>query len=182
MARAYRSIPPLTSQDLTRFQKKVQKGKPDDCWEWKAARRSDGYGKFFLSGHELRAHRVAWRIAFGPIPAGLLVCHHCDQHSCQNPRHFFLGTQADNMRDMDRKGRRSPPPHFFGDDHPSRRHPENVARGERSGSAKLTEKQVRTIRHRAAEGESKHALAREYNVTRPSIQAIARRESWKHIA
>lgn len=53
------------------------------------------------------AHRVAWELEYGSIPEGMLVCHHCDVKSCQNPTHLFLGTPLDNMQDRDQKGRNS---------------------------------------------------------------------------
>lgn len=76
------------------------------CLLWIGSKHRDGYG--FISakrgGAEL-VHRVAWRLAHGPIPAGLYVCHKCDVPACFNVEHLFLGTQSDNMIDMVRKGR-----------------------------------------------------------------------------
>jgi hypothetical protein len=74
---------------------------PSGCWEWTRARSHDGYGVY----KKLRAHRVAYELAFGPIPDGLSVLHHCDNPPCVNPARLFLGTQSDNMRDCYRKGR-----------------------------------------------------------------------------
>lgn len=77
-----------------------------DCIEWRGARDKDGYGKTRRNGKDVRAHRVSYEAARGPIPAGLCVLHRCDNPPCINPDHLFLGTIADNVRDMDRKGRR----------------------------------------------------------------------------
>ncbi len=81
------------------------------CWtflgQWK---RSDRYGRMQIDGLITYAHRIAYALAFGPIPADLFVCHHCDNPQCVRPDHLFLGTQADNVKDMWAKGRGSYPP------------------------------------------------------------------------
>lgn len=86
-----------------RFWSKVERG--PQCWIWQAACSPSGYGKFWVSGHEVRAHRFVWELMHGPIPEGLMVCHHCDTPPCVRPDHLFLGTGSDNMRDMARKRR-----------------------------------------------------------------------------
>jgi hypothetical protein len=76
-----------------------------ECWEWRGARSADGYGQRRIGGKLLYLHRLAYEWAAGAIPAGMLVCHRCDNPPCCNPDHLFLGSRADNARDMCRKGR-----------------------------------------------------------------------------
>ncbi len=75
------------------------------CWVWTAHRSRRGYGTFDVEGASQQAHRVAWALSHGPIPHGMLVCHHCDNPSCVRPEHLFLGTALDNSRDRIAKGR-----------------------------------------------------------------------------
>lgn len=74
------------------------------CWTWTAA-KIKGYGTMNVGGKNCGAHRIAWELFNGPIPDGLHACHHCDNPSCVNPSHIFLGTHQDNMADKQAKGR-----------------------------------------------------------------------------
>lgn len=145
------------------FWVKVDKGGEDECWEWKAYRNEDGYGKFtdYRSGPTklYRAHRYSWRLAFGPIPDGLLVLHKCDNPSCCNPKHLFLGTNQTNMDDMKRKGR--------------------SLVGEQNPNAKLNWQAVRVIRWAVATGVTQAKLARLYGLSPSNIADIVHDRAWR---
>lgn len=148
---------------IDRFWKKVDKN--GNCWEWVAARNSEGYGSFGINGKTQLTHRVSWVLSNGPIPDGLLVCHHCDNPSCVNPGHLFLGTDKDNIQDALKKGRLN----------------YQERRGEKHGQSKLTEKQVLEIRDEYSRGNSSLFLGEKYNVHSTTILRIIHREYWTHI-
>lgn len=79
-----------------------------ECWMWlgKILKPGMGYGLASQHARWTLAHRLSYQTFVDDIPEGMQVLHHCDVPSCVNPEHLFLGTQADNMRDMIRKGRR----------------------------------------------------------------------------
>jgi len=93
-------IPIIINQSLIkRFWEKVEK--TDNCWLWKAFKNKRGYGKIGVgSGVSANATRVSWVMHHGEIPEGMFICHKCDNPSCINPDHLFLGTRQDNVNDM----------------------------------------------------------------------------------
>lgn len=91
-----------------RFWKRVDKGKENECWEWRAGktRKVVGYGSFFWNNKRILSHRYSWEFHFGKIPKGNSVLHKCDNSICVNPNHLYLGTQADNCKDMAKRERK----------------------------------------------------------------------------
>ena len=86
----------------------VDIGSDDACWSWRGRRLHDGRGIFRYRSDEATAPRWAWMLHNGlTIPKGLEACHSCDNPNCVNPRHIWIGSHADNMRDASRKNRLS---------------------------------------------------------------------------
>jgi HNH endonuclease len=161
-----------------RFWPKVEK--TETCWLWTGATAPGGYGKINAGGDRgrtLRANRVSWELAHGPIPDGAFVCHGCDVPACVRPEHLFLADHDGNMADLVAKKRGT------GDRHRSRTRPDSVLRGTRIKSAKLDEKAVRAIRRRygVEGGPSMSMLAREYGVNISLIHRVIHRRIWAHV-
>ena len=146
-----------------RFWSKVQRCADSECWPWLAHRSARGYGRIAIGRRSVGAHRVAWTITNGPIPSGKFILHHCDNPPCVNPLHLYVGTQADNVRDREERHRRVDPT------------------GELHGRAKLTAAAVRTIRERAATGETHRLLASEFGVVESAIFKIVHRQNWRFL-
>ena len=146
----------------TRFWNKVSVCDPDACWEWKAQKYKNGYGIFKVNNKRRMSHRFCWELHFGTIPQGLCVLHKCDNPSCVNPNHLFLGTQLDNIADMNNKGR-------HGD-----------TRGEKSGMSKLTKEDVDCIRFVYSNGDAtQRSLARDFGVSHHAVYLIVNNKRWK---
>jgi predicted DNA-binding protein (UPF0251 family) len=157
-----------------RFWPKVDK--TAGCWLWTAGTDSNGYGVFTIGGRALGAHRVSYEWTYGSVPDDLNVLHRCDVRACVRPDHLFLGTNADNSRDMVSKGRAA-----SGDRNSTHIHPEMV-QGERNGRARLTGADVLEIRRLYAAGGIRQVdLAKRFGVPQVHISRIVLRQSWKHI-
>jgi len=162
----------FTPEQIERFWSKVNK--TDGCWDWMFGVDTKGYGKIGIKyagtkiTRMLAAHRVSFFLTFGSFPLKMSVLHKCDRPRCCNPEHLFLGTQLDNMRDMDAKGRRCilrP----------------NRTMGERVNTAKLTPEEVKEIRKLSKEGHTTNQLSLSYGVSNLNIRSIVRGVTWKHL-
>lgn len=147
------------------FETRVVEVTPSGCHIWTGGLNAHGYGMIRMGTKHLRAHRIAWEAANGPIPEGLGLMHSCDVRCCVNPSHLTPATQADNMHDMFAKGRGRIP---------------NV-RGERQGAAKITADDVREIRRLAA-FKTQSEIAAMFGIDRSNVSIIVLRKGWKHVA
>jgi len=134
--------------------------KVGDCWLWNKSLRGGGYGYLKISGRKYVSSRVSYTHYKGEIPDGYFVCHKCDNPSCINPDHLFIGTQKDNMQDKIAKGR---------------------VGNTRCHDTKLKPMDVLTIRSCLESGISKKDIARYYRLDRRYIFGIERGDYWKDI-
>ena len=138
-----------------------QVDKSGECWKWTGILTPDGYGRFCTKLHGTttwKAHRYSWLLHLGPIPKDRLVCHSCDDPSCVNPDHLWLGTTVQNQHDKARKGRQ--------------------AQGEAHGSAKLNVVKVIQIRQ---SNKPDSYWARKFNVHETTIYYARTGRKWRHV-
>lgn len=140
------------------------------CWEWNGSKRR-GYGRTTAGSRTdgtrrtVSAHRLSYELHNGAIPDGYEVCHKCDNPSCINPDHLFVGTRQDNIDDRERKGRNV------------------VFVGEEQPRTKLTKKAVKDARwERAYKGTSFQALANKYGVSKKTMQNAINGVTWRCVS
>ncbi len=165
-----------TERELRNFWRKVNKDGPmpdqtidayrgiGNCWEWTGAKKSGGYGSFWMANKIRSVHRAAYLIYHGVIDEKLEIMHKCDYRLCVAEHHLVEGTTKENIHDCLWKKRHISP------------------KGEKAGLAKLTNEQVLEIRARyAAKEMGQEALAAAYGMGQTAISALLRRETWTHI-
>lgn len=157
-----RPMKKLFLNEQERFWNNVNiKSEPDSCWLWKGRASTNGYGRFSFRHNAYKAHRVAFFLSNGRIKDQLLVLHRCDIRLCCNPGHLYQGSARDNTADALKRG------------HHTRMY------GSRNGKAKLTEKEVESIRRRYSEGRiTQKSLARYHGVSETTIYYICSGERW----
>ena len=133
-----------------RFMKKVNES--NGCWKWNAQIFPTGYGAFHLNGKSILAHRASYLIFNGEIPNGIFVCHKCDNKSCVNPHHLFLGSAKENAIDRSLKGR----------------HGQNTV---------ISNSQIEEIKNLYTQGYSQRCLAKKFKVHQRSIWRYLRRSA-----
>jgi hypothetical protein len=135
----------------------------DGCWIWTGNKQKDGYGVIGLKdGRRILAHRASWFIHSGEIPS-LCVLHKCDNPACVRFDHLFLGTRADNVHDMESKGRAR----------------KRGMRGEENPHSKVTLSTVRQIRIDRESGMTKRQIADKHGCAFGHIKMILRGQIWK---
>lgn len=133
------------------------------CWAWQGPPKDSGYGQAWKDGRPQYAHRLAYQAFVGPIPEGMHVCHTCDNRLCCNPSHLWTGTNADNTRDRNLKGRQ--------------------AHGGSHGMVKLTEADAREIKRLLSEGSSpQNVIAKRFGVSPRAVRHIKRGTTWAYLA
>lgn len=130
--------------------------KTDGCWLWTGGTKN-GYGEIKVNDSPVGAHRFSYEMAHGPIPEGLMACHHCDTPLCVRPDHLYAGTRLDNAQDAVRRGRIVP------------------MRGDLCGRHKLTWAEVWEIR---ASSDSNRELGKRYGVWNSTISRLRAGLSW----
>ncbi|KKL04351.1 hypothetical protein LCGC14_2616900, partial [marine sediment metagenome] len=130
------------------------------CWEW-SGKLCEGYGQMGYHGRPVFAHRVSWMLYKSRIPIGKMVLHKCNNRSCVNPDHLYIGTAKDNSRDAIEAG-------------------SSIGCGQ--GVKKLTETMVLEIRDMLELGTPQWLIAQTYNVNRSAICAIKTGKAWSHVA
>jgi hypothetical protein len=160
----------FTKEEIARFHKKYVKH-DSGCWNWTAGRFEVGYGMFSgfrgVGGTRKRtmgAHRVSWMIhSQRPIPAGMCICHHCDNRLCVNPVHLYLGTYQDNNRDTIRRNRG------------------NRNLGSACSWSKVTEEQVLEILRSDYGRGDNGALAKKFGISQSQVSHIRSGKRWPHM-
>lgn len=125
------------------------------CWVW-GGYKVKGYGRVYRNNRQVSVHRLIWEFYKGPIPQGVQVLHKCDNPSCSNPEHLFLGTQKDNVHDCMNKGR--------------------FVWGEKNGMAKITRSIADSIR---SDCRPSRLVAKENGVDQKTVLNIRHGKSWR---
>lgn len=154
----YRTSQRSTPLELRFWARVKRTNNHDSCWLWHGSVAPNGYGQLHVVQRPgvsvpVGAHRIAWELAAGPIPAGMSVLHRCDVKRCCNVRHLFLGTHTDNMRDASAKGRLSVP-------RPNRR--------------KVTDADIEEMKAMRRSGLRLVQIAAHFNVTKSFVSMAVR--------
>lgn len=147
---------------VERFMAKVDRsGGEESCWIWTARKTPQGYGRFSVKGVSSLAHRVSFEIHTGVVAVGLCVLHRCDNPSCVNPKHLWVGTNFENVQDKVSKGRH------------------HNSAGMANGNRKLSESDVIEIRALVAQGVKRSEIAAKFGIVASYVNAISAKKTWR---
>lgn len=135
---------------------------PSGCVHWTGSNDNKGYGHLRTNRKLIKAHRYAYMRVYGAIPAGKVILHKCDNPACVNVEHLMLGTQLENVRDMDLKRRRV----------------NNQPKGEAKPNAKVTPEIVRAIR---SDPRRQVDIAAHYGISQAVVSKIKLQQTWRHV-
>ena len=130
----------------------------DDCWEWIGGKDAYGYGAVRIGNKSQKAHRIALVLSGVKEEVTMDCCHACNNPGCVNPKHLRFGTRKDNFKDKEVTG---------------------AGKGSRNNMAKLNEVSVDAIRKSYLDGKSQYEIAREFNVSQPTVSMIVTRKIWR---
>jgi len=156
----------LNQKTIDRFWSKVDIKDKDECWNWNAAMRPNGYGQFSVNKYPHKSHRISYILTYGEIPDGKVICHNCANRRCVNPFHLRADTQKENIREARRLGAY-----------------QNIkqVKGTECPSSKLSEKDVIEIKKLLSTKISQWDIARLFNVRQCTISDIKLNKTWKHL-
>ena len=159
----FHNAPNRSKPVLDAFHEKYKVDPKTGCWNWTASLMQTGYGQFNpRNGKIVTAHRFSYQTHKGEIPKGMFVCHTCDNRACVNPDHLWIGTNAENLKDMREKGRAVYSPQ----------------RGEDNHSSKISAKDAEFI---FLSCEKQSVLAEKFNLTQAAISAIQTGKNWRNV-
>jgi hypothetical protein len=131
----------------------------NECWEWIRRKHRQGYGQFGYKRKYMLAHRASWILFKGDIPENMSICHKCDNPSCVNPEHLFIGTHADNMIDAFMKNRKS-------------------TKGYKHPRSKVTNETIEKIFKLRAKGMTQLAIGLICGICQHMVSKILRKKHW----
>lgn len=145
----------------TRFWKYVDRRGDSDCWNWTGDKIRDGYGRIWNNGKTRRAHRISWELRYGEVPENMCVLHHCDNPSCVNPAHLYLGTNQDNVNDKVAKSRQ--------------------AVGINNGGNKYPPEKILEIKRLRQDGKTQREIAKTLGVSKGLVYYVITGQVWRNL-